>query len=140
MAHHSNKEHGGNLSQPVLVSIDVPGITQASLVYRQALNQAMLFSTRAPARTLQHPAVFVRALRSALRMSQAQLAKRSGVPQAHIAHLEAQAIDVRLETLRRLFDAMFCDLWVLPRPRKRPGDAVAERELERWPGRALWDD
>jgi hypothetical protein len=29
-----------------------------------------------------------------------------------------------------LFAAMFCDLLVLPLPRKRPGDALAERLLE----------
>lgn len=82
----------------------------------------------------------MRALRSALRMSQAQLSRRCGVPQAHIARLEAGSVDVQLATLRRLFDAMFCDLLILPLPRQRPGDALAERELEKPAGRRrAWD-
>ena len=115
-------------------------MTNVSLVHRQALNQAMIYARRAPAQALLWPAVFVRALRSALRMSQAQLALRCGVRQAHIAQIEANAVDVRLNTLRRIFDAMFCDLMVLPYPRKRPGDALAERELEGHSPRRIWVD
>ncbi|MBI4678845.1 MAG: helix-turn-helix domain-containing protein, partial [Elusimicrobia bacterium] len=70
------------------------------------------------------PAVLVRALRSALRMSQAQLARRCAVPQPHIARLEAGKCGVQMDTLRRIFDAMFCDLLILPLARKRPSDAL----------------
>lgn len=94
----------------------------------------------APAQALQEPRVWVRALRSALRMSQAHLSKRSGVSQPRIARIEAGEGEVQLGTLRRLFDAMFCDLWVLPKARKRPSDALAEREVERLVGRGAWDD
>lgn len=73
-------------------------------------------------------------------MSQAQLARRSGVAQAHIARLEVGAIDPKLATMQRLFDAMFCDLLILPRPRKRPGDALAEQELEKQDGHRAWED
>jgi transcriptional regulator with XRE-family HTH domain len=72
-------------------------------------------------------------------MSQTSLAHRSGVPQAHIARPESGKLDARLSTLRRLFDAMFCDLLVVPRPRKRPSDALAEQELERPRLRTPWD-
>ena len=72
-------------------------------------------------------------------MSQAQLSRRCGVPQPHIAILESGKIDARLSTLRRLFDAMFCDLLIVPRPRKRPSDVLAERELERPALRGAWD-
>ena len=68
------------------------------------------------------------------------LSRRSGVPQAHIARIEAGAPSVQLATLRRLFNAMFCDLLVLPLARKRPSDALAERELERFVGQGPWDD
>ena len=115
-------------------------ITEASIVDRRSLNQAMILASRAPARALREPRVFVRGLRSALRMSQSQLARRCGVPRAHIARLEAGSIDVRLSTLRRLFDAMFCDLIVLPRARKRPGDAVCDRRLERTRRWRIWDE
>jgi transcriptional regulator with XRE-family HTH domain len=118
----------------------VRAVTEVSVVDRRALNQAFLFAARAPAKALRRPGVFVRALRSALRMSQSQLERRSGVPRAHIARLEAGSIDARLSTVSRLFDAMFCDLVLVPRPRKRPGDAVVERRLEKkWRWR-IWDE
>jgi transcriptional regulator with XRE-family HTH domain len=111
-----------------------------SIAHRRALNQALLFSRGAPTRALATPSALLRALRATLRMSQAQLARRCGVPQAHIARVESGVLDPRLSTLRRLFDAMFCDLVVLPRARKRPTDALAERALETPPGRRTWDD
>ena len=91
----------------------------------------MLYAGRAPAQARLEIAVYLRALRSALRMSQAQLSRRSGVPQPHIVALEARTADPRLSTLQRLFAAMFCDMIILPRPRKRPADAFAERRLEK---------
>lgn len=66
-----------------------------------------------------------------LRMSQAQLARRSGFSQAQLARFEKGRSDIRLSTLRHLLDAMFCDLLILPQARKRPSEAVAERELQK---------
>lgn len=100
----------------------------------------MLYTGRAPAQARQDVFVYLRAMRSALRMSQAQLARRAGIPQAHIARLEAGRFDPRLSTLKRLFDVLFCDLLVLPRPRKRPGDVLAERIVERPDWKKTWDD
>ena len=114
-------------------------VTQVPLPQRQAFNEAVVFVSRAPKRANLEPAVLLRALRGALRMSQADLARRSGVQQAVVARVESGKGDVRLGTLRKLFDAMFCDLLILPKPRKRPSDAVAERQLERYWGR-LWSD
>ncbi len=86
----------------------------------------------------------MRALRSALRMSQSQLARRSGGPRAHIARLESGSFSPRLDTLERLFDAMFCDLVVLPKARVRPREAIARTRAERptpWRHRwRIWDD
>jgi transcriptional regulator with XRE-family HTH domain len=113
--------------------------TRVSLVHRRALNQALLYTGRSPEQARLVPAVYLRALRSALRMSQAQLARRSGVAQHHIALVESRAVDPRLGTLRRLFDALYCDLLVLPRARKRPSDALAEREVERPSWLGPWD-
>ena len=99
----------------------------------------MLYSGRAPHQARHEPRVYLRALRSALRMSQAQLSRRSGVPRPHIVSLEAGTADLRVGTLRRLFDAMFCDLMIVPRPRKRPSDAFAERRSEKPPYLPAWD-
>lgn len=64
------------------------------------------------------------------------------MPKAHIARLESGKIDLRLSTLTRLFDAMFCDALVLPRARLLPGEAIARRRLEPYRGYRwrLWDD
>jgi len=35
---------------------------------------------------------------------------------------------------------MFCDLLVLPLPRKRPSDALAEQQLDSPWRRRIWDD
>ena len=113
--------------------------TAVSIVHQRTLNQALLYARGAPTQARHEAAVFLRALRSALRMSQAQLARRSGVAQPHIASLEAGTIDPQLTTLRRLFDATFCDLLFVPRPRKRPSDAFAERRLERPDWLPAWD-
>ena len=114
--------------------------TKTSIIHQRGLNRAINYASRAPCRLPRDPRIFVRALRSALRMSQAVLARRCGLPQAHIARLEAGKIDVRLSTLERLFGAMFCDLLVLPLPRKRPSDALAEQQLDSPWRRRIWDD
>ncbi|MFA6003895.1 MAG: helix-turn-helix domain-containing protein [Elusimicrobiota bacterium] len=104
--------------------------TRVSIIHQRGLNQAIIYAGRVPRQALLEPRILVRALRSALRMSQAVLAGRSGVPQAHIARLETGQIDIQLSTLQRLLRAMFCGLMVLPLPRKRPGDALAEQQLK----------
>jgi transcriptional regulator with XRE-family HTH domain len=73
----------------------------------------------------------MRALRAELRMSQAALARRAGMTQAQIGRLEKGRADAKLGTWRRVFEAMFCELLVVPLARKRPGDAVAEQRLAR---------
>jgi len=113
--------------------------TRVAIIHQRALNQAMLYAGRIPARAFLEPPILLRALRSALRMSQAQLARRAGLPQAHIARLEAGTIDLHLGTLRKLLDAMFCDLLILPLPRKRPSDVLAERRIERHAWQRDWD-
>lgn len=117
-------------------------ITEVAINDRRALNQTLIYTARAPVQARRAPGVVLRGLRSALRMSQSQLSRRSGVPRAHIARVEAGLVDVQVSTLARLFDAMFCDLLVLPLARKRPSDAIVERRLERpdhyrW---RIWDE
>lgn len=117
-------------------------MTEVRIGDRRALNQALIFTKGAPVRALREPGVYVRALRSALRMSQGQLARRSGVPKANIVRLEKGRTDPRFSTLKRLLDAMFCDALFLPLARRRPGEAIALRRLEPWDRRRwrLWDE
>jgi len=54
-------------------------------------------------------------LRVSLDLTQAELARRAGVVQSHVAKVE-QGRDVRFSTLRKLFGAMGFELLVLPHP------------------------
>lgn len=101
--------------------------TYVALPDRQALNKTLLFAKDAPTAAGQPARVYVRALRAALRMTQAQLARRAGVAKSHVALIEAGAANVGVETLRKVFDAMFCDLLVIPKARKKTTQALAER-------------
>lgn len=51
-----------------------------------------------------------------LGMTQAQLAKRCGLTQSHIANIENGKVDVQLSTLRRIFKALDCRLVLAPQP------------------------
>jgi transcriptional regulator with XRE-family HTH domain len=108
------------------------------LPHRQALNKTLLYIQGAPPAALHPPVVYLTALRCLLRMSQRHLAKRSGVAKSHLIAIEKGRVDPSVDTLRRLFDAMFCDLVIVPKPRKRPADALAERFLEREKEPGFW--
>ena len=114
--------------------------TLVSVEHRRSLSQSVIYAGHAPGKSFQDPGVLVRALRSALRMRQADLAQRAGVAREHIVRIESGRKDVGFETLRRLLDAMFCDLLLVPRPRQRLGDALAERDLKSRSGRRIWQD
>jgi transcriptional regulator with XRE-family HTH domain len=105
--------------------------TKLALRETQALNRTLVFAKSAPAAALQPPSSYLRALRCSLRMTQSHVARRARVSRSLVAAAEAGRTDVQLGTLRRLFDAMFCDLIVAPKARKRPSDAYAERKLEK---------
>ncbi len=61
---------------------------------------------------------WIRIVRNALRMTQAELAQRAGVSQPHLAGIEKGKINPQLSTLKKIFNAMSCDVVVEPRPRK----------------------
>ena len=110
--------------------------TQIPLPQRQALNATLVFSSHAPEKARRGPEMYLRALRTELRMSQAVLARRAGMTQAQIDRLEKGRADARLGTWRRVYAALFCELLIVPRALKRPSDALAEeRLLHYWYGR-----
>ena len=109
----------------------MPRLSRGSVVQLQAINELIRFIARAP-KSATHPTGFyLRALRGKLRMSQTQLSRRSGIDQGHIARIELGSVEAELKTLRKLFDAMFCDLLVIPKPRQHLGDTLADRNAER---------
>ena len=109
----------------------MPRLSRGSLVQLQTINELIVFIRRAPKAAGHSPAFYLKAVRGKLRMSQAQLARRSGIDQGQIARIELCRVNPDLTTLRTLFDALFCDLLVIPKPRQELGDALAERNAER---------
>ena len=64
------------------------------------------------------PGDWIRILRDSLRMTQAELASRAKITQPHLAGIESGKTDPQISTLKRIFEAMSCDLVLEPRPRK----------------------
>lgn len=64
------------------------------------------------------PGDWIRILRDSLRMTQAELASRAKITQPHLASIESGKTDPQISTLKRIYDAMSCDLVLEPRPRK----------------------
>lgn len=71
-------------------------------------------------------------------MTQRQLAARAGVSQGNLALIEKGRFEPQLSTLRKLFDALYCDLTILPIPRKKVA-AVIEEKTMGVPSRRMWD-
>lgn len=97
----------------------MPRLSRGSVVQLQAINELIRYVERAPKAAAHPTGFYLRALRGKLRMSQAQLAR-----------IELGKVEAELKTLRRLFDALFCDLLVIPKPRRHLGDALADRNAE----------
>lgn len=56
---------------------------------------------------------WIKLIRNQLGMSQKALAKRAGVPQSTVSRIESQK-DTSISTLKKILDALFCDLLVIP--------------------------
>ena len=81
----------------------------------------MALSRLAPPETQTHepsPGDWIRILRDSLRMTQAELASRAKITQPHLAGIESGKTDSQISTVKRIFEAMSCDLVLEPRPRK----------------------
>jgi len=64
------------------------------------------------------PAEWIKLMRNSLRMTQAELAQRAKLSQPHLAGIESGKTDPQISTLKRIFEAMSCDLVLEPRPKK----------------------
>lgn len=70
---------------------------------------------------------WIRILRSYLRMTQVELSKRAKIAQSHLAAIEKGKIDPQVGTIRRIFNAMSCDLVIRPAPAKPLGEVLRGR-------------
>ncbi len=66
---------------------------------------------------------WIRTLRIRLRMTQTELAQRAKVTQAQLVHIESGKTDPQVSTLKRIFEALSCQLVLEPRP-KKPLDEI----------------
>ena len=87
------------------------------LTTENTLKRITKYAGKAPEglESLPHSAL-VRMVREKLFMTQAQLAKRAGVPQSHIAKIEIGKMHPRLDTLQKILKALHCDLLLVPKP------------------------
>ena len=70
---------------------------------------------------------WIRMVRLALRMTQAELAERAHVTQPHLAEIERGRIDPQVSTLKRIFEALSCDLVIEPHPIQSIKDTLRGR-------------
>ncbi len=61
---------------------------------------------------------WIQVLRSYLRMTQRELAKRATITQPHLAEIESGKRNPNWGTLKRIFAALSCELYIDPRPKK----------------------
>ena len=109
----------------------MPKLSGVPIAQRRALNRLQLRgAVPAPALRLES-GQWVRTLRVAFHMTQRQLAARAGVSQGNL-------VEPQLPTLRKLFDALYCDLIVLPIPRQRVAAVIQGKTLG-VPSRRMWD-
>ena len=78
--------------------------------------------------------MLIQKLRNSLHITQAQLAKRTGLAQSHIAKIESGKTDAQLQTIQKILDELNCDMLILPKPRKRFDEMIAQqaRDLAQW--------
>ncbi|OIO09258.1 MAG: hypothetical protein AUJ52_06720 [Elusimicrobia bacterium CG1_02_63_36] len=98
---------------------------------RRALNKLAVFSRSAP-RAAGETELFelLWAARVKVGMSQSEAANRARIPQQYWHDLESGKKDARISTWKRAFQALRCDLLVLPKPRLHLGEWRARRMLE----------
>lgn len=70
---------------------------------------------------------WIRILRHELRMTQAKLAERTGLTQGHLASIESGKISPRIDTLRKIFEGLSCDIVIEPRPKKALEEILRNR-------------
>ena len=92
------------------------------------LKRITKYAVKAPEglETLSYSAL-IRMLRDKLFMTQAQLAKRAGVPQSHIAKIEIGKMHPRLDTLEKILKALHCNLLLVPKPVQDLDEIIHER-------------
>ena len=77
-----------------------------------------------------HVGTFIKTIRKQLKMTQAALAKRAGIPQSTISRIEQEISDPALSTLTALFEALSCELVIAPVLRE-PIDSLCRKQARK---------
>jgi len=102
-----------------------------SIVMSRVLSRFIDWAANAPEGAGEYaPSGLIRLTRTRLGMTQAQLAKRCGLTQPHIAKIESGTVDMQLTTLRRIFSAMRCRLVLAPQPEESL-EKIVERQARK---------
>jgi transcriptional regulator with XRE-family HTH domain len=70
---------------------------------------------------------WIRIVRTYLRMTQENLARRTGIAQPNLADIENGKGDPQLSTIKTIFDALSCDIALVPKPRKPLNEIVRDQ-------------
>lgn len=70
---------------------------------------------------------WVRILRGYLRMTQTELANRAKILQSHVVKIESGKGDIQISTLKKVYNALSCDLVITPKPLKPLVEVLRER-------------
>lgn len=97
---------------------------QLNIIDDMALSRLEETSTR---QSEPSPGDWIRLVRLTLRMTQAELAERAHMSQPHLAGIERGRIDPQVSTLKRIFEALSCDLVIEPHPIQSIKDALRGR-------------
>jgi transcriptional regulator with XRE-family HTH domain len=81
-------------------------------------------SNRADAKTAGD---WIRILRNRLRMTQAELAKRSHITPANLAAIESGKVDPQISTVKRIYQGLWCNLNLEPRLQKPLDEIIRGR-------------
>lgn len=73
------------------------------------------------------PKDWIRLLRTYLRMTQAELAKRANITQANLVAIESGKADPRMGTVQRIYKALSCHVNVEPLPEKPLEEILRDR-------------
>lgn len=93
------------------------GKEKLSVSQKRAMDQWFTSFKKLPEEVrLAQIATFIKLYRKRLRMTQRQLAQRAGLTQPYIAKLERGHSEVTLASLKKIFNALYCDVVLLPIP------------------------
>jgi transcriptional regulator with XRE-family HTH domain len=90
--------------QTIVEKLLLNALFQLAANYKIELQQKASFST------------LITLLRRRLRMSQRTLAKRAKIPQATVSRIESGKTTPSLGTLEKIFNALFCEIVIIPLP------------------------